>query len=42
MALAICSIPLFGCYRHYWLASIHDGLYPGGDEYLVKNPAAAA
>lgn len=33
---------LYGCYRHYWLASTHDGLYAGGDEYLVKNPAAGA
>jgi len=31
---------LYGGYRQYWLASIHDGLYPGGDEYLVRNPAA--
>ena len=31
---------LYGCYRHYWLASVQDGLYPGGDEYIVKNPAA--
>jgi hypothetical protein len=31
---------IYAGYRHYWLASVHDGLYPGGDEYLVRNPAA--
>ena len=31
----------FGGYRRYWLASIQDGLYPGGDEYLIRNSAAA-
>ena len=33
---------LYGCYRHYRLASIQDGLYPGGDEYLVRNAAAGS
>jgi hypothetical protein len=31
---------IYATYRRYWLANIHDGLYPGGDEYLVRNPAA--
>ncbi|MBS1859791.1 MAG: alginate export family protein [Acidobacteria bacterium] len=31
---------LYGAYRHYRLASIRDGLYPGGDRFLVRNPAA--
>lgn len=33
---------IFGGYRHYWLARINDGLYPGGDQYLVRNPAATS
>ena len=33
---------LYGGYRYFRLASIHDGLYPGGDEYLVRNPAATS
>lgn len=35
-------LTLSGAYRHYWLATIRDGLYPGGDEYLVRNPAASS
>ncbi len=31
---------IYGGYRRYWLASVYDGLYPGGDEYMVRNPAA--
>ena len=31
---------MYGGYRLFRLATIHDGLYPGGDEYLVRNPAA--
>ena len=31
---------IYGGYRLFRLASIHDGLYPGGDEYLIRNPAA--
>lgn len=31
---------LEGGYRHYWLATTNDGLYLGGDEYLVRNPSA--
>jgi Alginate export len=33
---------IFGGYRHYWLARITDGLYPGGDQYLVRNPVATS
>jgi len=31
---------LYGAWRSYWLATIRDGLYPGGDSYLVRNPGA--
>jgi hypothetical protein len=31
-----------GGYRRYWLATVRDGLYPGGDEYLVRNPDATS
>jgi hypothetical protein len=30
----------YGGYRLFRLASVHDGLYPGGDQCLVRNPAA--
>lgn len=33
---------LYGGWRSYWLATIQDGLYPGGDKYLVRNPAATS
>lgn len=33
---------VYAGYRRYWLANIHDGLYPGGDQYLVRNPAATS
>lgn len=26
-------------YRHYWLATPLDGLYPGGDEWMVRDPS---
>ena len=29
-------------YRYFQLASVHDGLYRGGDQYLVRNPAATS
>ena len=29
-------------YRHFQLASVHDGLYPGGDRYMVRNPEATS
>lgn len=29
-------------YRLFRLASLHDGLYPGGDQSLVRNPAATS
>ena len=31
---------IYGGYRLFRLASIRDGLYPGGDQYLVRNLAA--
>jgi Alginate export len=31
---------VYGGYRNFRLATVHDGLYPGGDEYLARNPAA--
>jgi hypothetical protein len=33
---------LYGGTRFYWLANARDGLYPGGDEYVVRNPDAAS
>jgi hypothetical protein len=32
----------YGGWRSYWLATTQDGLYPGGDEYLVRNPGATS
>ncbi len=29
-------------YRSYWLAQLGDGLYEGGDEYQIRNPAATS
>lgn len=29
-------------WRWYWLANRGDGLYPGGDAYVVRHPAAAS
>lgn len=29
-------------YRVYWLAQMADGLYPGGDEFLIRNPSATS
>ncbi len=29
-------------FRSYWLATIGDGLYSGGDEYEVRNPEATS
>jgi hypothetical protein len=34
------SWTMYAGYRLFRLATIHDGLYPGGDQYLVRNPAA--
>ena len=31
---------IYAGYRSFRLASARDGLYPGGDEYLLRNPAA--
>jgi len=31
-----------GGYRWFWLASVRDGLYPGGDEHLVHNLLATS
>jgi len=31
---------IYGGYRAYWLATVQDGLYPGGDEFVVRNPNA--
>lgn len=31
---------LYGAYRYYRLATTQDGLYPGGDEYLIRNSGA--
>jgi len=33
---------VYGGYRLFHLASLHDGLYPGGDEYLIRNSAATS
>jgi hypothetical protein len=33
---------IYGGYRYFRLANIHDGLYPGGDVYQVRNPAATS
>ncbi|MBL8230758.1 MAG: alginate export family protein [Bryobacterales bacterium] len=30
----------FGSWRSYWLATVRDGLYPGGDFFMVRNPDA--
>ena len=29
-------------YRFFQLASVHDGLYPGGDQYLIRNTNATS
>ena len=33
---------VYAAYRLFRLASVHDGLYPGGDQYLVRNPLATS
>lgn len=33
---------IYGGYRSYWLATSRDGLYPGGDAYLVRTPDATS
>ena len=33
---------LYGGGRSYWLASVRDGLYPGGDEFLLRNSGATS
>ena len=33
---------LSGGYRAYWLANVRDGVYPGGDEYVTRNPGAGS
>jgi hypothetical protein len=33
---------LYAAYRQYRLPSLRDGLYPGGDQYLLRNPSATA
>lgn len=35
-------VTLFGAYRYFQLANAKDGLYPGGDAYLVCNPNASS
>jgi hypothetical protein len=32
----------YGGFRAYWLATVHDGVYPGGDEYEMRNPDATS
>jgi hypothetical protein len=34
------SWAFYGGYRAYWLATVQDGLYPGGDDFVVRNPDA--
>ncbi len=29
-------------WRSYWLTTVRDGLYPGGDEFLLRNPGASS
>jgi hypothetical protein len=33
---------VYGGWRSYWLATVNDGLYPGGDEYLTRNSDAGS
>jgi hypothetical protein len=33
---------VYGGWRSYWLATVRDGLYPGGDEYMALNPGATS
>jgi hypothetical protein len=33
---------LYGGYRRFWLATTNDGLYLGGDDYMVRNPEATS
>lgn len=35
-------LAFYGGWRSYWLATVRDGLYPGGDEYMVCNPDASS
>lgn len=33
---------LSGGYRRYWLATVRDAFYPGGDGRVIRNPAATS
>jgi len=35
-------LTMFAGFQRHWLATVQDGLYPGGEGYLARNPSAGS